>query len=103
MTSSLERATRALACSGLQVPFMDESQPFRVYCSEVLLEGAMASRKRTFAVGLSAPTGLYFPKDETLKIVNFPSEVGRINLEFQTYRVEFDGFDSPVRVGLWID
>src|SRR5215216_7755730 len=63
----------------------------------------MAGAKLTFAVGLSAPTGIYFPKDETLKIVNFPSEVGRINLEFQTYRVQFEGFDSPVRVGLWID
>jgi hypothetical protein len=63
----------------------------------------MASAKRTVAVGLSARTGLYFPKDETLKIVNFPSEVGRIDLEFQTYRAQVDGFDSPVRVGLWID
>jgi hypothetical protein len=63
----------------------------------------MASATRTFAVGLSAATGLYFPKDETLKIVNFPSEVGRINLEFQTHRVQFEGFDNPVRVGLWID
>jgi hypothetical protein len=80
-----------------------ESQPFRVYCCAVPLEGAMASAKRTFAVGLSAPTGLYFPKDETLKINNFPSEVGRINLEFQTHRVQFEGFDNPARVGLWID
>jgi hypothetical protein len=67
------------------------------------LEGAMADAKRTFAVGLSTPTGLYFPKDETLEIVNFPSEVGLIDLKFQTYRAEVEGFDSPVRVGLWID
>src|SRR5262245_44952949 len=63
----------------------------------------MASAKRTFAVGLSASTGLYFPKDETLRIINFPSEVGLINLKFQTYRIQFDEFDNPVRVGLWID
>ena len=58
---------------------------------------------RTFAVGLRAETGLYFPNDETLTLKNFPSEVGLIDLVFRTNRLWADGFSNPVRVGLWID
>lgn len=59
--------------------------------------------QRTFQVGLSAQSGIFFPKDDTLTLRNFPSEVGLITLEFRVNRFLPEAFTHTVRFGLWID
>jgi hypothetical protein len=59
--------------------------------------------QRTFKIGLRAPTGIYFPKGDTLMLKDFPSEVGSIDLVFSVNRLLPEGFSHPVRFGLWID
>lgn len=67
------------------------------------MKDATATPKRTFRVGLRVPTGVYFPKGDTLTLKNLPSELGYIDLVFDVNRLYPEGFTHPVRFGLWVD
>jgi hypothetical protein len=52
---------------------------------------------------MRAPAGFYFGRDDPMNTMRFPSLLGPVEITFGTARTWLDGFENPVRAGLWAD
>jgi hypothetical protein len=56
-----------------------------------------------YVVVMQAPAGFYFGRNDPLNTMQFPSLLGPVEITFGTARTRLDGFENPVRAGLWAD
>jgi hypothetical protein len=57
----------------------------------------------SYVVVMRAPAGFYIGRDDPLNTMRFPSLLGPVEITFGTARTWLDGFENPVRAGLWAD
>lgn len=59
--------------------------------------------QREYVVVMRAPAGFYIGHNDPLDTMRFPSQLGPVEITFGTARTRLDGFENPVRAGLWAD